>query len=128
MRRPSFACVLLVAACRNSTVQFPDTGPANYAPLRKVRLYDSGIAYFERSGPVNNNMLGLPIPRSHLDDAVATFGGHGHGWNAGHTDRISDPVVVIESARLARPFEQRIAKLASSAVGASRRACASRNA
>ena len=73
MRRPSFACVLLVAACRNSTVQFPDTGPANYAPLRKVRLYDSGIAYFERSGPVNNNMLGLPIPRSHLDDAVATL-------------------------------------------------------
>jgi hypothetical protein len=41
-------------------------------PLMRVRLYEAGVAYFERSGSVGSTAL-LPVPRSHLDDALKTL-------------------------------------------------------
>ncbi|MRG93130.1 hypothetical protein [Polyangium spumosum] len=43
-------------------------------PLKTVRLYESGVGYFERSGRVGRDAgLALPVPVSHLDDALKTL-------------------------------------------------------
>ena len=39
-------------------------------PLKRVRLYETGVAYFERSGTLSANTVTLPVPASHLDDAL----------------------------------------------------------
>ncbi len=41
-------------------------------PLGRVRLYEAGVAYFERTGVLNRTGQ-LPVPRSHLDDALKTL-------------------------------------------------------
>lgn len=55
-------------------------------PLRTVRLYETGVAYFERTGAVSSSPGGgrmtLPVPAGHLDDALKTLvvlGGPGAG-------------------------------------------------
>lgn len=48
--------------------------PAAPLPLKTVRLYDAGVGYFERAGRVGRGTgLGLPVPVSHLDDALKTL-------------------------------------------------------
>ena len=43
-------------------------------PLRKLRLYETGVGYFERRGGVRpGSDLALPLPASHLDDALKTL-------------------------------------------------------
>ncbi len=42
-------------------------------PLTKVRLYETGVAYFERSGPLPRGTTGLPVPIGHVDDALKTL-------------------------------------------------------
>ncbi len=43
-------------------------------PLKNVRLYEAGVAYFERSGKIGKaSDLALPVPPSHLDDALKTL-------------------------------------------------------
>jgi hypothetical protein len=43
-------------------------------PLRTARLYETGVGYFERSGPIPGNTgVGLPVPAGHLDDALKTL-------------------------------------------------------
>lgn len=43
-------------------------------PLRRLRLYETGVGYFERSGTVSANQpLALPIASSHLDDALKSL-------------------------------------------------------
>jgi hypothetical protein len=43
-------------------------------PLRTARLYETGVGYFERSGPITGNTgVGLPVPAGHLDDALKTL-------------------------------------------------------
>lgn len=42
-------------------------------PLKRVRFYETGVAYFERSGTVGANAVTLPVPASHLDDALKTL-------------------------------------------------------
>lgn len=43
-------------------------------PLKTVRLYEAGVGYFERSGRVGKGAgLGLPVPVSHLDDALKSL-------------------------------------------------------
>ena len=74
MRKPLLlTSLVLVAACKSGAPNSAYGGEHHYAPLRKVRVYDSGIAYFERRGRVDGDALALPVPRSHLDDAVATL-------------------------------------------------------
>ena len=41
-------------------------------PLRKVRLYETGVAYLERQGALAQGMS-LPVPAGHLDDALKTL-------------------------------------------------------
>lgn len=42
-------------------------------PLSKVRLYETGVGYFERSGPLPAGGARLPVPVGHLDDALKTL-------------------------------------------------------
>jgi hypothetical protein len=42
-------------------------------PLKRVRLYETGVAYFERSGTLHAGAVNLPVPQSHLDDALKTL-------------------------------------------------------
>jgi len=45
----------------------------NTLPLTKVRLYETGVGYFERTGPLPTGGTGLPVPVGHLDDALKTL-------------------------------------------------------
>lgn len=50
-----------------------DSGPS-VLPLRSVVLYESGVGYFERRGPVQRHGdLALLVPQNHLDDALMTL-------------------------------------------------------
>ena len=42
-------------------------------PLTRVRLYASGVGYFERKGTLTTNHGALPVPTGHLDDALKTL-------------------------------------------------------
>lgn len=43
-------------------------------PLRAARLYEIGLGYFERTGKLGKaSDLSLPVPASHLDDALKTL-------------------------------------------------------
>lgn len=46
---------------------------AKVLPLRRVRLYESGIGYFERRGMLASGDVGLPVPAGHLDDALKSL-------------------------------------------------------
>src|SRR3954470_20219326 len=47
---------------------------ASVLPLRSVRLYETGVGYFERSGSVSGDeQASLPVPAGHLDDALKTL-------------------------------------------------------
>ncbi|MGH1348019.1 MAG: hypothetical protein ACRBN8_41070 [Nannocystales bacterium] len=50
------------------------TKSAKVLPLSRLRLYETGVGYFERRGRVNkNDRLALPVPTAHLDDALKTL-------------------------------------------------------
>jgi hypothetical protein len=42
-------------------------------PLKRVRLYEAGVGYFERSGALGGGAAELPVPTGHLDDALKTL-------------------------------------------------------
>ena len=43
-------------------------------PLRTLRLYETGVGYFERSGTVGSKAVtSLPVPAGHLDDALKSL-------------------------------------------------------
>jgi hypothetical protein len=44
-------------------------------PLQNLRLYETGIGYFERAGTIRQSEAGmnLPVPAGHLDDALKTL-------------------------------------------------------
>jgi hypothetical protein len=43
-------------------------------PLQRLRLYETGVGYFQRKGRVERKTgLALPVPTSHLDDALKTL-------------------------------------------------------
>jgi hypothetical protein len=48
-------------------------GAPSLLPLRRVRLYETGVGYFERTGVVRGDTATLPVPASHLDDALKTL-------------------------------------------------------
>lgn len=53
----------------------PSTRTATHVlPLRNVRLYETGVGYFERSGVAGSvSETSLPVPAGHLDDALKTL-------------------------------------------------------
>ena len=47
---------------------------ADVLPLARLRLYETGVGYFERRGRVaKSDDLALPVPTAHLDDALKTL-------------------------------------------------------
>jgi hypothetical protein len=60
----------LTCACSSTT-----TVPATpILPLRTLRLYETGVGYFERSGNLTSpGGMSLPVPAGHLDDALKTL-------------------------------------------------------
>ncbi len=47
---------------------------ADVLPLSRLRLYETGVGYFERRGRVSkSDNLALPVPTAHLDDALKTL-------------------------------------------------------
>ena len=78
MSRRSFRLAALAAglatlpcACASASV---GTSPApTILPLRTLRLYETGVGYFERSGPLASSATSLPVPAGHLDDALKTL-------------------------------------------------------
>lgn len=50
-------------------------GPSSeILPLHRVRLYETGVGYFERDGQVSGQRrTSLPLPASHVDDALKTL-------------------------------------------------------
>ena len=67
----------LLCSCTPSA---PPESAASILPLRTVRLYETGVGYFERTGNVSAaSGTSLPVPAAHLDDALKTLVVHGQG-------------------------------------------------
>jgi len=69
------SCSALVGACGQPE---PETAAHKAAPrplpLRTLRLYETGVGYFERSGtPSDTTAMSLPVPAGHLDDALKSL-------------------------------------------------------
>ncbi|MBI3179955.1 MAG: hypothetical protein HYZ27_09860, partial [Deltaproteobacteria bacterium] len=59
------------AGCQSST---QSAGSASVLPLRSLKLYETGVGYFERSGKLaHGETTTLPVPTGHLDDALKTL-------------------------------------------------------
>jgi hypothetical protein len=75
--RPSATLASLLApfalvACQRTPPQSPPS--AAVLPLRTVRLYETGVGYFQRSGTLEPTAsTTLPVPAGHLDDALQTL-------------------------------------------------------
>jgi hypothetical protein len=70
MRLQSFAVALLIAV-----VPAQAHGQGAALPLKRVRMYETGVGYFERTGTVQSagDGVSLPVPSGHLDDALKTL-------------------------------------------------------
>lgn len=65
------ACSLLLLVLSPATLA---AAPRQAAlPLTRVRLYETGVGYFERGGVVPPGETSLPVPAGHLDDALKTL-------------------------------------------------------
>lgn len=74
MRKFSLLLPVLLSAlpaCQ-ATMRAP-TYTATILPLKSVRLYETGVGYFERAGSVGSRDTALPVPVGHLDDALKTL-------------------------------------------------------
>jgi hypothetical protein len=75
MKLRSFLLLLPLAAlgagCQTSS---QTAAPASVLPLRSLKLYETGVGYFERTGklPAGEDTT-LPVPTGHLDDALKTL-------------------------------------------------------
>lgn len=50
------------------------SAPPSVLPLRSLKLYETGVGYFERSGTLSRGeTTTLPVPTGHLDDALKTL-------------------------------------------------------
>lgn len=58
----------------------PRGAQSQVLPLRRLRLYETGVGYFERSGRISAQTR-LPIPSAQLDDALASLVVLGGGKN-----------------------------------------------
>jgi hypothetical protein len=68
----AFCCAALTLCC--SSVARAATPSSPTLPLKRVRLYETGVGYFERTGRVEGSQgLSLPVPAGHLDDALKTL-------------------------------------------------------
>lgn len=77
MFRLALACCLALpvfaTACSHQDRQSTQVATAPVLPLDKVRLYESGVGYFERAGNLDGRGASLPVPSAHLDDAIKSL-------------------------------------------------------
>jgi hypothetical protein len=66
--RPGLSLLLLCCSCAGR----PEPSTPAIVPLRSLRLYETGVGYFERTGTVSGGKS-LPVPTSHLDDALKSL-------------------------------------------------------
>ncbi len=62
-------CALASVGCAGQAV----STQRSVLPLRTVRLYETGVGYFERAGTISGASDALPVPASHVDDALKTL-------------------------------------------------------
>ena len=72
----------------------PASSNASILPLRSLRLYETGVGYFERSGAVGAKVSALPVPAGHLDDALKSLvvlngGAGGHVTGVAFTSSVT---------------------------------------
>ena len=74
MARPfaTFVALAVLVCASSAGAKPPDS---TTLPLKRLRLYETGVGYFERSGRVDGakGALSLPVPAGHLDDALKTL-------------------------------------------------------
>jgi hypothetical protein len=66
--RSGISLLLLCCSCAGRS---EPASPAT-VPLRSLRLYETGVGYFERTG-TTAGASSLPVPTSHLDDALKSL-------------------------------------------------------
>lgn len=62
--------LLLTPACHPQGTRISSV---SILPLKSLRLYETGVGYFERAGAIGAANSGLPVPAGHLDDALKTL-------------------------------------------------------
>ena len=74
MQRSGLVALMAAAGILLSSVALAQKRAAQALPLKRVRLYEVGVGYFERTGKLRNGSpLTLPLPVGHLDDALKTL-------------------------------------------------------
>lgn len=63
--------VLVLNGCASATKDAES--PAGVLPLKRLRLYETGVGYFERSGRMGGADVALPVPAAHVDDALKSL-------------------------------------------------------
>src|ERR1700728_2754666 len=65
----------LPAGCAPTPPEARAATPApDILPLRSLRLYETGVGYFERTGGLGGHVAAsLPVPAGQLDDALASL-------------------------------------------------------
>src|SRR4249919_492038 len=71
-RKKYFAAAVFVSGVSACHPSREAASPATL-PLRTVRLYETGVGYFEREGEITGGSESLPVPASHVDDALKTL-------------------------------------------------------
>lgn len=64
-------CVVALSGCGAPLGRAKAPEPGHVVPLSRVRLYEVGVGFFERRGDARGTSL--PVPSSHLDDALKTL-------------------------------------------------------
>ena len=68
---PLLACLLALAGCHPPP---SPTTPAKILPLTSLRVYETGVGFFSRSGVLDaSSATTLPVPAGHLDDALKSL-------------------------------------------------------
>ena len=69
MLRTTCLAVVLSLTCACATLASERT-----LPLTKLRLYETGVGYYERSGQLGGpSGAAVPVPSGHLDDALKSL-------------------------------------------------------
>lgn len=111
MRMLKVAVLVALSACTGPWLRrerAPDGDHAQTLPLLRVRLYASGVGYFERRGRLHSEADTLPVPTSHLDDAIKSLvllSPHGQLGSVTFASRLS-PAVARARAGLSAEEEE----------------------
>jgi len=74
MRRRIAWGMIVAAMTTGCAGQKPPETARSVLPLTSIRLYETGVGYFERTGSAGpSNGTSLPVPAGHLDDALKTL-------------------------------------------------------